>query len=151
MRARLAGLAVAVLAVAATVAGCSMLPARTGVVPASSMTLNVSNGTTLPVALAVNGIVVDQIGPQDARSDIPASKLPPLPWSVEVRSPSGRVLVSVVVHGGDVASFSETGGGSGERGVAQRVDLSCGRIDVWSGPPLSGPSTGPGVPGDCAP
>ena len=145
MRARLAGLAITIV-----VAGCSMLPAGTNVVPASSMTLNVSNGSTLAVALAVNGTVVDKIGPHETRSDIPASKLPDLPWSVEVRSPSGRVLASLVVRDGDVASFSEPGG-AGVRGDAQRVDLSCGRIDVWSGPPMAGPSAGAGVPGDCDP
>ena len=146
MRTRLAGLAVAFV-----VAGCSILPAGTSVVPASSMTLNVSNGSTLAVSLVVNGAVVDEIGPHDTRSDIPASKLPPLPWSVEVRSPSGRMLVSLDVRDGDVASFSEPGGGAGVRGDAQRVDLSCGRIDVWSGPPMAGPSAGAGLPGDCDP
>ena len=30
-------------------------------------------------------------------------------------------------------------------------NLSCGRLDIWSGPPLSGPPPGPGKPGDCAP
>jgi len=37
------------------------------------------------------------------------------------------------------------------KGDAVRVDLSCGRLDIWSGPPLLGPAPGPGKPGDCAP
>jgi hypothetical protein len=35
------------------------------------------------------------------------------------------------------------------KGDGNRVDLSCGRIDVWAGPPLLGPAPGPGTPGDC--
>lgn len=34
---------------------------------------------------------------------------------------------------------------------AVRVDLSCGRLDMWSGPPLLGPFPGPGTPSDCNP
>ena len=37
------------------------------------------------------------------------------------------------------------------QGDAVRVDLSCGRLDIWSGPPLLGPPPGPGTPGDCTP
>ncbi len=35
--------------------------------------------------------------------------------------------------------------------MGARVDLSCGRIDIWSGTPMMGPAPGPGVPGDCDP
>jgi hypothetical protein len=69
-----------------------------------------------------------------------------LPWQVEVRAPAGRVLLSTPIKSGDV-EYSD----SASRGDGNRVDLSCGRIDVWSGPPLLGPAPGPGTPDDCRP
>ncbi len=152
--------AIAFLAVA--VAGCSLLPSPTPgpvepppggavVVPPDEMTLNVSNGSTLPVSLVVNGTVVDRFEPGSGRFDIPAAELPSLPWSVEIRSPTGRVLLSMAVHAGDVWRADVGGGATQRKGAGGRVDLSCGRIDVWSGVAMSGPVPGPGVPGDCAP
>ena len=38
---------------------------------------------------------------------------------------------------------------SSTSGRAVRADLSCGRLDVWSGPPLLGPMYSPGPSGDC--
>jgi hypothetical protein len=75
-------------------------------------------------------------------TEIPA----PLPWSVEARSPSGRLLISMTVRPGDV-----DGEGTEQRGTGGRVDLSCGRLDIWSGPPMLGPAPGDGMPGDCLP
>lgn len=108
--------------------------------------LSIANGTTLPVTLLVNGTLVGAIAPGVERDPIPASDLPALPWSVQARSPSGRVLASMTVRPGDVSY------GAGEaKGDGVRVDLSCGRLDIWSGPPMSGPVPGTGSPGDCAP
>ena len=115
MRAGLAGLAG--LAVALVVAGCSLLPAPvdTGpapppgvnVVPPERMTLNVSNGSTLPVSLVVNGTSIAVVQPQDGINEMPAAQLPALPWAVEIRSPTGRVLV---VDGGPRRATSGTVG-----------------------------------------
>ena len=122
-----------------------------GVLPPDSMSLSINNGTTLTVTLVVNGTLVASLEPATCLGcgqddGVPASLLPPLPWQAEVRSPSGRVLVSLTVHEGDVVY-----GSSSSQGDANRVDLSCGRIDLWSGPPLSGPPPEPGSPGDCRP
>ena len=68
------------------------------------------------------------------------------PWFVEARTASGRALLTLVVHAGDVR-YQE----SSTRGDANRIDLSCGRLDIWAGPPLIGPMPGPGSPGDCVP
>ena len=38
-----------------------------------------------------------------------------------------------------------------KKGSGARVDLSCGRLDVWVGPPMHGPFPAPGRPGDCDP
>jgi len=122
-----------------------------GVVPPDSMSLAVNNGTTLTVSLVVNGSLIANLDPATclgcSEDDaVPASLLPPLPWQAEVRSATGRVLVSLTVHEGDVEYEA-----SSSKGDANRVDLSCGRIDIWSGPPLLGPAPGPGTPGDCRP
>lgn len=78
------------------------------------------------------------------------AELPGLPWNVETRSPSRRVLSSMTVHAGDVWQTAAPNGGWGVKGDAVRVDLSCGRLDVWSGPPMLGPASSPGPLGDCA-
>jgi hypothetical protein len=132
---------IAIALLLGVLAGCT----APGTVPAGSMSVSIENGTTLTVTLVVNDAPVATVQPGD-EADIPASQLSSLPWNVEARSPSGRVLVSMVVHDGDVVQAS-----GGSKGDANRVDLSCGRIDIWSGPPLLGPAPGPGSPGDCAP
>lgn len=115
--------------------------------------LGVSNGTTLTVAIVVNGRVIRtfEAGTGTGLDGIPAREIGPLPWVVEARSPSGRLLTSMTVHEGDVSSTSLPGGGGSSSGVGGRVDLSCGRLDMWAGPPLMGPAPGSGSPGDCAP
>jgi hypothetical protein len=121
------------------VAACSPGPT------ANAHDLVVSNQTTLAVTLAVNGSVVRTIQPNTQETFF-VRELPPLPWAVEARAPNGRVLTSMTVRPGDVW---ETAGQM--KGDAVRVDLSCGRLDIWSGPPLLGPAPGPGKSGDCEP
>jgi len=117
----------------------------TGTLPSSAMTISALNATTKNLVLVVNGSVVKVLQP-GTQVDVPASALPALAWTAEVRLPIGRALVSITVHAGDVVL-----GQSSEKGDGARVDLSCGRIDLWSGPPLLGPAPGPGIPGDCDP
>jgi hypothetical protein len=122
-----------------------------GVVPPDSMSLAVDNETTLTVSFVVNGTLIASLDPATCLgctddSVVPASLLPPLPWQAAVRSPSGRVLLALTVNPGDVEYEP-----SSSKGDANRVDLSCGRIDLWSGPPLVGPAPGPGSSGDCRP
>ena len=76
---------------------------------------------------------------------------PPLPWAIEVRSPGGRVLISLTIHEGDVWQESISNGDSADKGDGVHVGLSCGMIQIWSGFPLAGPPPGPGSPGDCTP
>ena len=120
------------------------------VVPPDTMTFSVSNGTTLPVTLVVNGSVVQTLAPGSGVDAIPASALSDLPWAIEVRSPGGRVLISLTIHEGDVWQESISNGTEG-KGDGARVGLSCGMIQIWSGFPLAGPPPGPGSPGDCVP
>ena len=125
-------------------AACSSAP--TG----AAHDLVVSNATTLTVTLAVNGAVARTVRPQTDET-VSTSDLPPLQWSVETRTLSGRVLSRMTVRAGDVWETNLPGGGREMNGDAVRVDLSCGRLDMWSGPPLLGPLPGPGTPGDCDP
>ena len=113
-----------------------------------SLSLSISNGTTIAVTVVVNGQVVVEVPPGSGQDPIKAS-MPAPPWNVETRSPSGRVLSSMTVHAGDVWVADFGNGDRGSKGDALRVDLSCGRLDLWSGPPMAGPAPGPGTPGDC--
>lgn len=131
--------------------GCSLV---SSLLPTTSppVGIGVSNGTTLDVTLVVNGIVVRVFAPGSGTPDpITASTLGPMPWVVEARSSSGRVLTKMTVNPGDVAYQDLGSGQSSARGVGGRVDLSCGRLDIYAGPPMMGPAPGPGVPGDCVP
>jgi hypothetical protein len=128
----------AILAVA-LVAACA--PAPTGV----PHNLIISNQTSILVAVAVNSALVWAVQPR-TQETILVKDLPAQPWRVEARTSGGRVLSSMTVQPGDVWER-----GNEIKGDAVRVDLSCGRLDIWSGPPLLGPSPGPGTPGDCNP
>jgi hypothetical protein len=161
VRANLPGRGVALLAtLAVLVVACSdaepTLLQNVGggwhVVPADAMSLGVSNGTTLAVTLAVDGEVVRTLAPGTLDEAIPATTLPALPWVVEARSPSGRLLTSMTVKAGDVLRAGNPAEVS--KGPWTSAVLSCGRVDVWSwSGPLPPPPTGPasGSPGDCAP
>jgi hypothetical protein len=131
------------LLLAIAVAACSVLPGE-------RPPLGVRNGTTLVVGLFVNGEQVAEIPPGSA-PQIDESRLPPLPWTVEARTVTGRVLVTMTVEPGDVTSTVYSDGHSGRSGTLGRVDLSCGRLDIYAGPPAGGPPPGTGVPGDCEP
>ena len=123
--------ALPMLLLASLLAGCASgaLPSAS----ASSAGLSVANSTTIPVTLVVNGAVVETVAP-GVREDPVKAALPPLPWCVETRSPSGRVLSTMTVKSGDSA---------GSFGDAVRADLACGRLDIWSGPPMLGPAPDP--------
>ena len=103
--------------------------------------LSISNGTTIPVTLVINGVAIETVAPGDFQDPITAP-LPPRPWTIETRSPSGRVLSTLTV-----SPDATIDSGAGR---AVRVDLSCGRLDVWAGPPILGPTFDPGPSGDCS-
>jgi hypothetical protein len=111
--------------------------------------LSISNGTTIAVTLVVNGTVVATIQPGGYEDQVKAG-LPALPWSVETRSPSGRVLSRMTVNAGDVVyTTPDASGRSSAKGDGVRVDLPCGRLDVWSGPPMLGPAFSPDMSLSC--
>ena len=141
-----------VLALPLLVTGC--VAADGTATPATSqiMGLSIQNGTTIAVTLVVNGSVIETVPPGGYEDPI-KGQLPAMPWTVEVRSPSGRAMTTLDVRNGDYATASLPNGGSQEKGVARRLDLSCGRLDLWYGPPILGPARDPNAsypPGDCA-
>jgi hypothetical protein len=77
-----------------------------------------------------------------------------LPWKVEARSPSGRVLTTMDVAIGSVTSTMYPDGHGESSGTMGRVDLSCGRLTIWAGdqaPSGPAPPPSPGMAGDCEP
>jgi hypothetical protein len=134
----------AVFAVAALLfVGCGVLPA--------DYTLHVSNSTTLPLTLVVNGQDVAVLEPGRAASISPVD-LPSLPWSVSTVTSTGRVLAAMQVEPGSVVDERALDGTGSYSAPAGGVGLSCGQIRMWVGgtPPIGG---GPaeGTPGDCEP
>jgi hypothetical protein len=141
---RLVALAAAML----LVGGCTLFEnpgPPVGPVPDGALWIDVSNQTDRVLQLAVNGIVVADVQPATDRTMF-ANELPPLPWKAEVRLRTGRTLLELAVVSGAVIKTQ-----NGWQTVANRVDLSCGRIDIYSMAPILGPPPGPGVPGDCDP
>ena len=112
--------------------------------------LHVDNGTTLDVEVFVGERLIDTVGPSTVVTWSPPT-VPPLPWRVSVRTGSGRELVAFVVGPGDGGSTTGPDGLVDTHGAGARVDLSCGRLDAYAGPPLIGPAPRPAVPGDCEP
>ena len=152
-----AGLVVAVIAVA--IVGANLRTTQNGGAAATTgaaahVSLGISNGTTLAVTLFVNGKRVAYYPPGGPPPTIDPASLPPLPWIVEARSPSGRVLTSMQVKPGEVQTTALPGFGVEHSAPFARVDLSCGRLTIWAGdiePSGPAPEPSPGTPGDCAP
>jgi hypothetical protein len=141
----------ALVLVLSVVGACSGQP---GVTVTGPVALGISNGTTLVVTLTVNGHAVGDFPGGGPAPTIDPATLPPLPWDVEARSSSGRVLTSMHVEAGDVSSTTGPNGAIEHSGVFGRVDLSCGRLTIWAGdvqPSGPAPPAFPGTPGDCAP
>ncbi len=142
-----------IMAIVVALAGCS---ASVGTAPpGNELTtgIGIANGTALAVTLVVNGTTIRTFPPESGTGSdgIPAGDLPALPWMVEARSSSGRILVSMTVNAGDVSQTTSPDGTVTQRGDGVRADLSCGRLEVWSGSPMMGPPPAPGTPGDCEP
>jgi hypothetical protein len=152
MRSRIARVMAALAVLGAISAGCTLssTPEPTANLPV----LGISNGTSLDVTVLVNNVKVAVAVAGGPSPTLRATDLPALPWDVEARTASGRVLTSMHVEPGQVWSAQRPDGGGAISGVFGRVDLSCGRVTIWAGDsPPSGPAppASPGKPGDCSP
>jgi hypothetical protein len=125
----LAPAALLVFGCAGPAATAAPAPTATPTPAPSGATFSVANGTTVPVAIAVNGTVVETV-PAGTTEDPIRAPLPPRPWTVEARSPSGRVLVTMTVAAND--PLSDTYGRVGS------AVLACGWLDLWAGAPILG-------------
>jgi hypothetical protein len=134
----------ALLAAVALIGGCKMLPTF------APPKLGISNGKKLTVTLVVNGQAVGVFRPGEGGNPV-AVPLPQLPWLVEARTSTGRPLTTMQVEPGQVSRTTLPDGTTEESGTLGRVDLSCGRLDLWAGFQPSGPIPGPGHPGNCVP
>ena len=153
------GRVLASLAVLVVMAGCDAAPSpgpsEAAFVAAERPPLHVFNNTTVPVVVTVNGQRIGQVGPNDA-SDVDVDRLPPVPWLVEARTMSGRLLVSISVGPGDVGQHRNGDGSTTIQDVSGMADLSCGRLVLFAGairPGAAGgapPAQPAGKPGDCA-
>jgi len=130
--------------------GCSFL---TGA-PSADDDIVVGNGTTLTVGVLVNETLAYTYAPGEGGT-IPAAGLGPLPWTVEARTASGRLLATMTVTAGSTACTDGASGGPGRscQGVFALRDLSCGRFEMHTNGSMfsGGPAPGPGTPGDCEP
>jgi hypothetical protein len=119
-------------------------PTEPAPTPAGSGTpVHVSNETTLTLTVSINGNVAATSAPQ-TQSDVDPSAYQQ-PWHATVSTSSGRQLIDFSYSASDVVYIDNSA-----RGVAQRVDLSCGQLDVYAGPALAGPPPPSSfAPGDC--
>ena len=129
---------VACLVTASAIAGCGLLPSAS-----SARDLHVENGTTRAITVLVDGAVVATVAAGQSAT-VAEGSLPGGVWSVEARLPGGRTVLRGQVDRSRASQTDNSGSGSGVR-----VDLSCGRLDIWVGVPMMGPAPEPGAPGDC--
>ena len=139
---------VVAFALVAVLAGCGNTSndgQPLGPVPDADMSLTANNTSDRALELYVNGGKIADVAATTS-STFKAQDLPPLPWQAELRLPTGRTLVSLTVTAGSVVRTA-----NGSQSVGARVDLSCGRIELYVIYPLLGPPPGNGHPGDCGP
>ena len=110
--------------------------------------IHAANGTTIPITIAVDGKVVIEV-PAGGEVELTSGTIPRPPYTIEARTPSGRVLGSVAVAAGSVTQVQSSDGTGSASGVFMREDLSCGQFRLWLGVRPSGPAPGSGTPGDC--
>ena len=136
----------------ALVAICGLL-AACGFLDSERPAFGVSNGTTLAIVVTINspdGGMTINVGPRGS-AEIDATKSPALPWAVEARTESGRLLASMTVVPGQVFRRTLPDGSVQTSAALGRADLACGRFDMWAGLPSGGPAPGPGCPATACP
>lgn len=139
---RLLGLTAAVAVALSACAAPSPTSSPPTSAPASvAPALSVANGTTVPLAIAVNGTVVETV-PAGMTEDPIRAMLPARPWNVEARLPSGRVLATMTMSATDAISATAS--------VGAFEDLACGHLALWAGGPRGDhPVASPASPKPC--
>jgi hypothetical protein len=88
--------------------------------------ITIRNGTTIPVTVAVNGAVIAS-EPAGGIAKIATGAVSAPPWTIEARSPSGRVLASLLVGVDDLISDQQS--------IGDVEYLECGELVMWVGGP----------------
>ena len=109
--------------------------------------LHVDNGTTLAITIVLNDHDAVQV-PPSTTSVVSLRNEHVGIVSVKALLPNGRTVLSFAVDPRSLGSTT-TGSETNVTGAAHRVDLSCGRLDIWLLTPPLGPVPGQGTPGDC--
>jgi hypothetical protein len=133
--------------IVALVVGC-------GLQPGERPKITVGNGTDIVVRLTVNGIPVGDFAPAGQQPDPDETLLPPLPWDMEARTVTGRLLLTLHVDPGQLHVERQPDGAINASIAMARVDLSCGTLWLWAGEITPGgpaPNPNAGKPGDCDP
>jgi hypothetical protein len=129
---------------AATLASCGSL--------ATTPNLGARNGTTIDVAIVVNNIEIGRLAPGQSIEGI-QDRAGSLPWLVQLRTiDSGRPVLTMRLEQAELDPAVDANVASIESGSLTTVDLSCGRLEVWTGDRTAvgaGPPPGEGRPGDC--
>ena len=107
--------------------------------PPTTHAVQINNGTDLMISVKVNGSEVASVNPR-TNVAVAQDDLPPTPWTVTAHTPSHEVISFTVP--------SLTGVGN-NFGYGQALTMSCGRLDVFVGPPLLGPAFVSPQPSDC--
>ncbi len=116
---------VAVIALGATsCAAPTPTPAPTASPVVGARQISLANDTTVAITVIVNGTVAATVPPDTTAAPI-AGALPARPWTVEARSPSGRVLATLTVGVADNISATA--------GVGAFGDVACGHVTLWAG------------------
>jgi hypothetical protein len=141
------GVIVRLILVAVMLTGCGpIVPVGVGssasVAPDGNV--HVKNGTTLDVSIVVNGLSIGTLRAGD-ETTIESSRLPPLPWAVEARSPSGRVILPWNVAVGQIQKALDGSGAS-----SATATLTCGVLRMWIGAAID-PGPDPNPPDSCDP
>src|SRR5262245_7967766 len=133
--------------VALVVDACGAIPGVGPADPASIPSFGATNGTKLDIGLFVNGQLVAKLSPGQS-IDPSTTPMPPLPWRVEARSATGRVLGSATVEPGGATCTPNAQGGQSCSGALILVTLVCGRFEFFAGtvPALPAPELGAGDP-----
>jgi len=136
-------------------AGCVAPAATVSTAPAPSTSpdpigLGSVNATDMQLSLVVNSTLIETLAPGAADKAIHVGVLPPLPWVVQVRTSSGRVMITLTADTGDIQGQPAIG--ATHSGKEAAADLSCGQLYLWTGAmEPEWPAPGSGSPGDCAP
>jgi hypothetical protein len=117
------------------------------------LVVSITNNTELVITLEVNGEPVATFEPGEGDFEIDSGLMPAPPWHVEALTSTGRMLLELDMRPGDVWRTEEgPNGGTMLASVGARADLSCGRLDLWSGAPMGGPMPPDSFPpNDCEP